>query len=76
VRIFIGAGRLARLRPGDLVGAITHETGLTGDVVGAIQISDRFSLVEVRPEHAEQIVRALRGTKLRGLKVPVRLDRL
>jgi ATP-dependent RNA helicase DeaD len=38
-------------------------------------IADRFSLVEVRAEHAEAIVHALRGTTLRGRKVVVRRDR-
>jgi ATP-dependent RNA helicase DeaD len=75
VRIFVGAGALARLRPGDLVGAILNETGLTKDAIGAIEIADRFSLVEVREEHAERVIQALRGTKLRGLKVSARRDR-
>ena len=75
VKVFIGAGRMAMLRPGDLVGAITNETGLGNEVIGSIQIADRFSLVEVRAEHADQIIQALRATKLRGLKVPVRRDR-
>jgi ATP-dependent RNA helicase DeaD len=74
VRIFIGAGRFESLRPGDLVGAITNETGLTNASIGAIQIGDRSSLVEVDAQHAEPIIHALRGTKLRGRRVIVRLD--
>jgi ATP-dependent RNA helicase DeaD len=75
VRLFIGAGRAANIGPGDLVGAIINEAQLTGDAIGAIEIADRFSLVEVRAEHAEAIVHALRGTTLRGRKVVVRRDR-
>ena len=75
VRIFVGAGRFESLRPGDLVGAITNETGLTNASIGAIEIADRFSLVEVATEHAERIIQALRGTKLRGRRVIVRRDR-
>jgi ATP-dependent RNA helicase DeaD len=75
VRIFIGAGRSNLMRPGDLVGAITGETGLAGSVIGAIEIGDRFSLVDVAAEHADRILRALRGTKIRGRTVPVRFDR-
>jgi ATP-dependent RNA helicase DeaD len=74
-RLFIGAGRFERLRPGDLVGAITNESGLSNDVIGAIEIADRFSLVEVRAEHATAIIKALRGTTLRGRKVVVRRER-
>ncbi len=74
-RIFIGAGRLEGLRPGDIVGAITHETGLTNASIGAIQIADRFTIVEVRAESADEVIRALRGTTLRGHRVVVRRDR-
>jgi ATP-dependent RNA helicase DeaD len=74
-RLFIGAGRDLGLRPGDLVGAITGETGLRGDVVGPIRISERFTLVEVLEEHAGEIVDALRRAKVRGRTLNVRFDR-
>jgi ATP-dependent RNA helicase DeaD len=75
VRIFVGAGRLDSMRPGDLVGAIANEAGLSGGAIGAIEIADRFSLVEVPAARAEDIIRALRGSTIRGKKVPVRRDR-
>jgi ATP-dependent RNA helicase DeaD len=74
-RLFIGAGRLDGLRPGDLVGAIANEASVDGRAVGAIEITDRFALVEVPEERAEDIIRALRGTTIRGRKVNVRRDR-
>jgi ATP-dependent RNA helicase DeaD len=75
VRLFVGAGRMAGIRPGDLVGAITGEAGIESRTLGAIQIADRFSLVEVPEDRAEDIIKALRMTTIRGKKVPVRLDR-
>jgi len=74
-RIWIGAGRQAGIAPRDLVGAITGETGLTSKSVGAIDITDRFSIVEVPDANADQIIAALRATKLRGQKVDVRRER-
>ena len=74
-RLFIGAGRQAGIRPADLVGAISGETGLKSQFIGAIEIADRFSLVEVPEEVADDIIEALAATKLRGLKVSVRRDR-
>jgi ATP-dependent RNA helicase DeaD len=74
-RIFVGAGRDAGIRPQDLVGAIANEAGVAGALIGAIQISDRFSLVEVPGDVAEQVVKALGKTKLRGRKVLVKVDR-
>jgi ATP-dependent RNA helicase DeaD len=72
-RIHINAGRFQSLRPGDLVGAIAGETGLPAGVVGAIEIADQFAFVDVAAEHVERIAEALRGTKLRGRRVTVRI---
>jgi ATP-dependent RNA helicase DeaD len=74
VRVFVGAGRNAGLRPADLVGAIANEAGVSAREIGAIEIEDRFSLVEVSDHVAEDAIRALRSTSLRGLKVTVRRD--
>ena len=73
-RIWVGAGRQAGVRPQDLVGAITNEAGIAGALIGAIQISDRFSLVEVPEEVADQVVKALGNSNLRGKKVRVSRD--
>ncbi|HEX6974397.1 MAG TPA: DbpA RNA binding domain-containing protein, partial [Vicinamibacterales bacterium] len=74
-RIFVSAGRRAGVRPGDLVGAITGEAGIESRSIGAIEIADGFSLVEVPEEMADTIIAALRATKIRGLKPTVRRDR-
>jgi ATP-dependent RNA helicase DeaD len=74
-RLFIGAGRAAGMRPGDLVGAITNEAGLRGGDIGAIQIADGFSLVEVPEAAADHVIRALRAATIKGQKVMVRRER-
>ena len=74
VRLFVGAGRRGGIRPGDLVGAIAGESGLESRAIGAIEINDNFSLVEVPADRAEDVIQALRKTKLRGLKPTIRLD--
>jgi len=74
-RVFVGAGRAAGMRPGDLVGAITNEAGLRGGEIGAIQIADGFSLVEVPEAAAEHVIRTLRAATIRGQKVQVRRER-
>ncbi|MDY7231526.1 DEAD/DEAH box helicase [Hyalangium rubrum] len=74
-RIYIGAGRNVGMRPADLVGAIAGEAGVESSRIGAIQITDAYSLVEVPDSLADQIVSALRQATLRGRKVPVRRDR-
>jgi ATP-dependent RNA helicase DeaD len=73
--LFVGVGREGGIRPGDLVGAITGEAGINSRELGAIQIAERFSLVEVPAARAEEIIAALRATTIRGRKVTIRRDR-
>jgi ATP-dependent RNA helicase DeaD len=75
VRVFIGAGRGEGVRPGDLVGTIVKVAKLHPRDVGSIQISERFSLVEVPEAIAEKVIGALRASGVRGNKVTVRRDK-
>ena len=74
-RLYVGLGRKAGVRPADLVGAIANEAGIDSRQIGAIEIADRFSLVEVPGGAAEDIIQALRGTTIRGKRVLARRDR-
>ena len=74
-QLWIGGGRRAGLRPGDLVGAIANEAGVPGSVVGAIQLFDDFALVDVQGNLADAIEHALRNATIRGQKLPVRRER-
>ncbi|WP_433249235.1 DEAD/DEAH box helicase [Streptosporangium sp. CA-135522] len=74
-RLFIGAGRSAGIRPQDLVGAIAGESRLSGREIGAIEISDRFSLVEVPASAADEVIEGLRGSTIKGRKATVRRER-
>ncbi|MDQ1653376.1 MAG: ATP-dependent helicase DeaD [Cryptosporangiaceae bacterium] len=75
-RLFVGLGRAAGVRPQDLVGAIAGETELRGRDIGAIEIADRFSLVEVPDQAAEDVIAALKGTTIKGRKPNVRRERV
>jgi ATP-dependent RNA helicase DeaD len=70
--VFVGAGRSAGIRPGDLVGAITGEAHITSRQLGKIHVGPHHSLVEVPEPVVERVIRALRGATLRGQKVDVR----
>ena len=74
-RLFVGIGRASGVRPQDLVGAITGESYLSGKDIGAIEIADRFSLVEVPESAADDVVAALRQTSIKGRKATVRRER-
>jgi ATP-dependent RNA helicase DeaD len=74
-RLFVGLGRRGGVRPQDLVGAIANESSLRGRQIGAIEIADSFSLVEVPESAAEEVITALRGSTVKGRKVTVRRER-
>lgn len=74
-RLYIGLGRATGMRPADIVGAIANEAGVDPRHIGAIDIADRFSTVEVPPDAAASIIQALNRTTLRGKRVRVREDR-
>jgi ATP-dependent RNA helicase DeaD len=74
-RLYVALGRIAGVRPADLVGAIANEAGIDSKDIGAIEITDRFSLVEVPDDAADDIIRALSGTTIRGKRVAARRDR-
>jgi len=74
-RLFVGTGRSAGVRPQDLVGAITGESHLSGRDIGAIEIADRFSLVEVPETDADDVVAALRQASIKGRRTTVRRER-
>ena len=75
VRVYVGAGREAGIRPGDLVGAIANEAKVNSSVIVAIQIEERFSIVDVPEVMAGGIIDALGRSRIKGRKVPVRLFR-
>jgi ATP-dependent RNA helicase DeaD len=74
-RLFVGTGRSSGVRPQDLVGAITGESSLSGRDIGAIEIADRFSLVEVPESAADDVVAALREASIKGRRTTVRRER-
>ncbi len=73
-RIYVGAGRKANLRPADLVGAIVNEASVPAERVGAIEITDRYSLVELPEELVDRVVASLRAATIKGKKQTVRRD--
>jgi len=73
-RVYVSAGRKGGVRPQDLVGAIANETSLSGKDIGAIEITDNFSLVEIPARAMAEVVSALRGTRIKGNKVKAKPD--
>jgi ATP-dependent RNA helicase DeaD len=73
--LYVGAGREAGIRPGDLVGAIANEAKINSNVIGAIRIEERFSLVDVPERLVHSILDVMGRARIKGRKVGVRLFR-
>jgi ATP-dependent RNA helicase DeaD len=74
-RLFVGVGRSSGIRPQDLVGATAGESPLNGRDIGASEIADRFSLVEVPQSAADEVITSLRHSTIKGRKATVRRER-
>lgn len=74
-KLFVSVGERDGLRAGDLVGAITGETGVSGDAVGRIDIKESHSLIEVHDSVARKVIRAINGTTIKGRAVRADFDR-
>ncbi len=68
-RLFINIGKNQGIRPGDILGAITGESGMPGRMVGSIDMFDNYTFVEVPREHADVVLQAMRGAKIKGKNV-------
>lgn len=71
VTLRIDAGRTDKLRPGDIVGALTGDAGLPGDAIGKIGIFPTRSYVAIARRHADQALAKLRAGKIKGRKFRV-----
>jgi ATP-dependent RNA helicase DeaD len=71
-RVYVGAGKSSRVRPNDLVGAIANETSLSGREIGAIWVSDHYSVVEVPEAAVDEVITAMSRTTVKGKRVTVR----
>jgi len=69
----IGAGRKDKLRPGDILGALTGAAGLSADQVGRIEVADRSSYVAVPAELAKAALSGLRRGRIKGRRFRIDL---
>ena len=73
VTLCIDGGKKAKIRPGDILGALTGEAGLAGADVGKIDLFDTHAYVAVRHSSANKALKRLQQGKLKGKSCKVRL---
>jgi len=70
--IQISGGRKNKLRPGDLLGALTAQGGIPGAAVGSIDLFDSYAYVAVQNKHAQKAQRQLSERPIKGRKYRAR----
>jgi ATP-dependent RNA helicase DeaD len=69
VRLMLNQGHNDGIRPRDIVGAIASESGIPGKAIGAIDIQNEFTYVDVEAGHVDKVLKEMHQWKLRGKMV-------
>ena len=71
VRLFINIGKKQKVKPGDILGAVAGESGISGDLVGAIDMYDKFTFVEVPLEYGKKVLQSMSHAKIKGKEINI-----
>lgn len=71
VRLFINIGKKQNVKPGDILGAIAGESGMPGKLVGAIDMFDKYTFVEVPREYGHEVLQAMANVKIKGKSINI-----
>lgn len=69
IRLFMNIGRKDGVRPNDIVGAVAGESNVSGKIIGAIDIYNEYTFVEVPKERSKHILEAMKDVKIKGRRV-------
>lgn len=70
--LILDGGKRQKIRPGDILGALTGDKGLAGNQVGKISISDNRSYVAVDRKVANTALNKLNHGKMKGRSIRAR----
>ncbi|NBA76407.1 DEAD/DEAH box helicase [Emticicia sp. ODNR4P] len=73
VRMFVNIGFNEKISPANIVGAFAGESGIPGNVLGQIDIFDKYSFVDVPKEFANTVLNRMEGASIKGKKVNVEI---
>ncbi len=71
VRLFVNVGKKDRVSPRHIVGAIAGETGLSGSLIGAIDVFENFTFVEVPKESGQDVLQIMKDNYIKGNKINI-----
>lgn len=71
VRFFMNIGRIQQIRPQDIIRWIADESGIPGNIIGMINIYDKFTFAEVPVEYASRVLSCTHQAMIKGRRVSV-----
>ena len=71
VRLYINIGKNQQIRTKDIVGAIAGETGIPGKIIGAIDIFDNFTFVDIPVDYVKDVLIGMKNNQIKGKAVNV-----
>ena len=63
--------RKIKSKPANILGAIAGESGMPGKLVGAIDMLDNYTFVEVPAKHADKVLKAMSNAKIKGRSINI-----
>jgi ATP-dependent RNA helicase DeaD len=75
VRMHLALGKKDKVKPGDIVGAITGECRISGREIGVIDMFDHFSYFDISESHVRKVLKGMKKNTIKGKKVILSIAR-
>ena len=70
-KIYLNGGKKKKIRPGDIVGAISRIEGITAEDIGIIDVQDTVSYVDILNGKGNKVIEGLRNGTIKGKKLKI-----
>lgn len=71
VRLFFNIGRSKNITPNDIIKSIATECSIPGKVIGAINIYDNFTFIDIPSEYIKNVIPSMKNKKIKGINVNI-----
>lgn len=71
VRMFINIGKNHGVKPSNILSTLATEAGISGKLVGVIDMYDKFTFVEVPKKYEKKVLNAMDKNRIKGRKINI-----
>lgn len=71
IRLFINAGSMDKIRAGNLVQSIASNAGISSKDIGAVDIFDKYTFIEVPKQYVHQVLKSMKNFTLKRRKINI-----